>query len=174
MSPRLRNSGRRFDIVNHALQGSLPLTLLLLICCTKLVATGINLGIGAMMGAVLQAPLAALTALMDLTRNSEIVLPAMLCIVIANIRAAHGFDSKSIFQTQALMMGIDLPVRTPAALHSVARPLKIKFLANLSLLAPFLFEHQRHKSFKTSLPGYWFNQGLFFHAYSRRPAFSEH
>jgi chloride channel protein, CIC family len=69
------------------------------------------LGMGAMMGALLQAPLAALMALMELTRNPEIVLPAMLCIVIANITAAHGFGTKSIFQTQALMLGIDLTGR---------------------------------------------------------------
>lgn len=151
--------GIGYDTVNQALEGSLPLLILLLICCTKLLATAVNLGLGmpigligptlvigamagggfwqlastmsdqvsapgfyvilgmgAMMGAALQAPLAALMALMELTRNPDIVLPAMLCIVIANITAAHGFGAKSIFQTQALMLGIDLTRRNSRSL----------------------------------------------------------
>ena len=43
------------------------------------------LGMGAMMGAVLQAPLAALMAVMELTRNPNIILPAMLIITTASI-----------------------------------------------------------------------------------------
>ena len=173
--------GVGYDTVNQALQGSLPLTLLLLICCIKLVATAINLGLGmpigligptlvigamagggfwqlastvsdqvsepgfyvilgmgAMMGAALQAPLAALMALMELTRNPEIVLPAMLCIVIANITAAHGFGAKSIFQTQALMLGIDLTGRNARSLAlsraSVESIMSRKFIVASAIL----------------------------------------
>ena len=66
------------------------------------------LGMGAMMGAALQAPLAALMALLELTQNPEIVLPAMLCIVVASITASHGFGIRSIFTTQAKLHGINL------------------------------------------------------------------
>ncbi len=66
------------------------------------------LGMGAMMGAALQAPLAALMALLELTQNPEIVLPAMLCIVVASITASHGFGVRSIFTTQATLHGINL------------------------------------------------------------------
>ena len=66
------------------------------------------LGMGAMMGATLNAPLAALMALMELTQNSEIILPAMLCIVVATITAAHGFKMKSLFETQLKLQGIHL------------------------------------------------------------------
>lgn len=66
------------------------------------------LGMGAMMGAALQAPLAALMALLELTQNPEIVLPAMLCIVVASITASHGFGIRSIFTTQATLHGINL------------------------------------------------------------------
>jgi CIC family chloride channel protein len=70
---------------------------------------------GAMMGAALQAPLAALMALVELTRNPDIVIPAMACIVIAHITAANGFGLKSIFHTQATMLGQDLS-RNPMSL----------------------------------------------------------
>lgn len=66
------------------------------------------LGMGAMMGAALQAPLAALMALVELTRNPEIVLPAMACIVVAHITVSNGFRLPSIFQAQATMLGQDL------------------------------------------------------------------
>lgn len=46
-----------------------------------------TLGMGAMMAGVLNAPLAALMALLELTDNSAILLPAMLVIVIATITA---------------------------------------------------------------------------------------
>lgn len=45
------------------------------------------LGMGAMMGATLQAPLAALTALLELTNNPNLILPGMLVIVVANLVA---------------------------------------------------------------------------------------
>ena len=45
------------------------------------------LGMAAMMGAVLQAPLAALMALLELTHNPNIILPGMLAVVIAGLTA---------------------------------------------------------------------------------------
>jgi CIC family chloride channel protein len=47
-------------------------------------------------------------ALVELTRNPEIVLPAMACIVVAHITVANGFRLPSIFQAQATMLGQDL------------------------------------------------------------------
>lgn len=55
------------------------------------------LGMGAMMGATLQAPLAALMALLELTANPNIILPAMLTIVTANITAHSFFKEPSVF-----------------------------------------------------------------------------
>lgn len=57
------------------------------------------LGMGAMMGAVLQAPLAALMALMELTRNPNIILPGMLIITSASLIASEVFGQRSIFLT---------------------------------------------------------------------------
>jgi CIC family chloride channel protein len=55
------------------------------------------LGMGAMMGATLQAPLAALMALLELTANPNIILPAMLTIIIANITTHSVFKEPSVF-----------------------------------------------------------------------------
>ena len=55
------------------------------------------LGMGAMMAATLQAPLAALMALLELTANPHIILPAMLAIIIANITAQSFFKEPSVF-----------------------------------------------------------------------------
>jgi len=65
------------------------------------------LGMGAMMGAVLQAPLAALMAVMELTNNSNIILPAMLVIIIANITSRQLFGCESVFTTQMKILGLE-------------------------------------------------------------------
>lgn len=65
------------------------------------------LGMGAMMGALLQAPLAAITAVIELTRSPDIILPAMLMIVCASSFAAHFFRQRSVFVTQLENQGLD-------------------------------------------------------------------
>jgi len=55
------------------------------------------LGMGAMMGASLQAPLAGLTAMLELTQNPGVVMPGMLAIVVANLTASEIFGKESIF-----------------------------------------------------------------------------
>lgn len=66
------------------------------------------LGVGAMMGATLNAPLSAPMAIMELTQNSEIILPAMLCITIATITAVHGSKMPSLFSLQLQLQGIQI------------------------------------------------------------------
>ncbi len=65
------------------------------------------LGAGAMMSATLQAPLAALLALLELTGNHNIVFPAMLAVVSANLTAQEGFKSESFFMSQFKEFGLD-------------------------------------------------------------------
>jgi CIC family chloride channel protein len=67
----------------------------------------VMLGMGAMMGAVLQAPLAALMAVMEMTNNSHIILPAMLVIIVANLTANQVFKIESIFVTQMKILGLE-------------------------------------------------------------------
>ncbi|WP_150912320.1 chloride channel protein [Marinobacter halotolerans] len=64
------------------------------------------LGMGAMMGAVLQAPLAALMALMELTRNPNIILPGMLIITTASLVTSEVFGKKSLFLTMLKSQGM--------------------------------------------------------------------
>ena len=65
------------------------------------------IGMGAMMGAVLQAPLAALTAVFELTRNSNVILPGMLAIVTAGLTASVLFGQHSIYRTMMRERGMD-------------------------------------------------------------------
>ncbi len=65
------------------------------------------IGMGAMMGAALQAPLAAVLAVLELTQNTNVVLPAMLVIIIANMTAREIFGIKSIFITQMEYLGLE-------------------------------------------------------------------
>jgi CIC family chloride channel protein len=65
------------------------------------------LGMGAMMGSVLQAPLAALLTLLELTQNTNIILPGMLIIVISSMVASEVFKQKSIFLSILKEQGID-------------------------------------------------------------------
>jgi len=64
------------------------------------------LGMGAMMGAVLQAPLAALMAVIELTRNSHMILPAMLIITVASLVTSEVFGKRSVFHFMLQVQGL--------------------------------------------------------------------
>jgi H+/Cl- antiporter ClcA len=57
------------------------------------------IGMGAVMGAALQAPLAALTTVIELTHNPEIIMPGMLAIVVASLVSSELFGKSSMFHT---------------------------------------------------------------------------
>jgi len=65
------------------------------------------LGMGSMMGAVLNAPLAALVALLELTGNPNIIFPAMIAIVTSNLTVRYGFKLPSAFQVSLQAQGLD-------------------------------------------------------------------
>ena len=65
------------------------------------------LGMGAMMGASLQAPLAALMAMLELTVNTHIIMPGMLVVVIAVIISNQIFKKESLFLTLLKVRGLD-------------------------------------------------------------------
>ncbi|WP_043531256.1 chloride channel protein [Litchfieldella xinjiangensis] len=71
------------------------------------------LGMAAMMGAVLQAPLAALMALLELTHNPNIILPGMLAVVIAVLTARQACRCDGFFITL-----------TRNGLHPLQQPLR--------------------------------------------------
>jgi H+/Cl- antiporter ClcA len=65
------------------------------------------IGMAAMMGATLQAPLAALTAVFELTSNPNIILPGMLAIVTAQLTASQLFGQRSIYRMLMQLKGLD-------------------------------------------------------------------
>jgi len=79
------------------------------------------LGMVATMGALLNAPLAALLAIVEITRSVDIIYPAMLAIVIAAITYSEIFKQKSAHQT--VLRHLDLGIRDSALsrlLHSTS------------------------------------------------------
>ena len=66
-----------------------------------------TLGMGAMMGATLQAPLAALVALLELTANQSIILPGMIAIISAVLAERLIFKKPSIYRLLMMARGLD-------------------------------------------------------------------
>ena len=74
------------------------------------------LGMCAMMAAVLQAPLAALMAVLELTANTTIILPAMVIIVVATMVCSHVFKQRSVYIATLNTLGLQYPPN-PVTLH---------------------------------------------------------
>ncbi len=66
------------------------------------------LGMAAMMGACLQAPLSALLALLELTYNPHMLLPALLAIVVASLISSELFGQKPLFISILQAQGLNL------------------------------------------------------------------
>lgn len=77
------------------------------------------LGMGAVMGASLQAPLAALTAIIELTHNPQVVMPGMLAIVVASLTSSELFRKQSLFLSLLRASGLDY--RTDPVMQSLRR-----------------------------------------------------
>ena len=73
------------------------------------IALYVMLGMAAMMAAVLQAPLAALMAVLELTANPSLMLPAMLIIVVATLTTSVLFRQKSVFLSTLDTLGLKYP-----------------------------------------------------------------
>lgn len=65
------------------------------------------IGMGAMMGATLHAPLAALVAMLEMTANPDIILPGMLAIITAALITRHLFNKPSVFIMLIRERGLD-------------------------------------------------------------------
>ncbi len=65
------------------------------------------IGMGAMMGATLQAPLSALIAMLELTSNPNIILPGMLAVIASGLTASEIFGRTSIFLTLMRARGLE-------------------------------------------------------------------
>jgi CIC family chloride channel protein len=65
------------------------------------------IGMGTMMGATLQAPLAALTAMLELTANPNIILPGMLALITAGLVSREVFGKESVYIELIRARGLD-------------------------------------------------------------------
>jgi len=65
------------------------------------------LGMAGMMGATLQAPLAALMALLELTVNTHVILPGMLVVIVAGLTSSHLFRQPGVFLMLLRERGLD-------------------------------------------------------------------
>ncbi len=65
------------------------------------------LGMGAMMGASFQAPLAALTAVVELTHAPGVIMPGMLVIIVAALTSRTLFGKDSLFLATLRANGLD-------------------------------------------------------------------
>lgn len=68
------------------------------------------LGMGAMMGATLNAPLASMMAIIELTYNPGIIFPSMLVVIIACLTTRWAFRCNGLFETLLKIQG---KFRTP-------------------------------------------------------------
>ena len=71
-------------------------------------ASLVLIGMAAAMAATLQAPLAALIALLELSHDVNILLPGMIAIVIANLTAGELFSKTSLWHTMLAARGHQL------------------------------------------------------------------
>ncbi len=65
------------------------------------------IGMGAMMACTLQAPMAGLIAILELTGNPSFILPGMLAVVTATITAGHMGRRESLFMGLLRSWGLD-------------------------------------------------------------------
>lgn len=68
----------------------------------------VSLGMVAMMGAVLNAPLAALVAILELSHSPGIIFPAMLLVVVSCFGVQVVFSYRGIFAEQLQLRGLDV------------------------------------------------------------------
>jgi hypothetical protein len=87
------------------------------------------------MGAALQGPLAALTAVIELTHNPDIIMPGMLAIVVASLISSEVFGKSSMFHTLLQATGLDYhtnPVMQSLRRVGAARFMNRKFVQTVS------------------------------------------
>lgn len=89
------------------------------------------LGMCAMMGATLKAPLAALMAMLELTANPNIILPGMLAIVFSSLINHDYFKQEPLFIKLLKTRGLDYrndPVTQTLRRISVAKAMQRNFI----------------------------------------------
>ncbi len=89
------------------------------------------IGMAAMMGATLQAPLAALIAIIELTSDPHLILPGMLAVITAGLTCSEIFRQPSVFTMLIKERGLDFrndPVAQSLRRQGVARIMDRSFI----------------------------------------------
>ena len=86
----------------------------------------VMLGMAGMMAAVLRAPLAALMAVVEMTLNANLILPAMLIIAVAMLTTNEVFKHQSPFLTTVRRFGVAYPPNP--AVWSRTEPLAVTIM----------------------------------------------
>ncbi|GLS25895.1 chloride channel protein [Marinibactrum halimedae] len=71
------------------------------------------IGMTAMMGAVLNAPLAALVAILELTHNPNVIFPSMMVVVIASLVTRRLFNADGVFLALLSAQGHNIDSNAP-------------------------------------------------------------
>ena len=108
------------------------------------------IGMCTMMGATLQAPLAALTALLELTANPHIILPGMLALIAAVLVSREVFGKESVYLVLMKARGLDYratPLTQELRRIGVASAMDRRFES-----LPDVVDHQRVRKALASEP----------------------
>lgn len=108
------------------------------------------LGMGAMMGAVLQAPLTALIVILELSGRTEIVFPAMLMVVSAILVAREAGITDSIFTLLLRDRGLDY--RNDPVSQSLRRVSVVSAMNRDMALTPLQIPRSRAEQIVTDNP----------------------
>lgn len=108
------------------------------------------LGMGAMMGAVLQAPLTALIVVLELSGRTEIVFPAMLMVVSAILVARESGVTDSIFAILLRDRGLDY--RNDPVSQSLRRISVVSAMNRDMALTPLTITRARAEQIVTDNP----------------------
>ena len=102
------------------------------------------IGMVTMMGATLQAPLAALMALLELTANPSIILPGMLAVITANLACSELFKQESIFVMLMRHRGLD-PMHDPFVRALQNKPITTVLERRIQFSEPVITYPEAHK-----------------------------
>lgn len=84
------------------------------------------IGMAGVMSALLHAPLAALTAVLELSLNAQMMFPAMVVVVLANITCQVLFKQPSVMQTLLSAKGLSIST------HPLRNALATRFLTEIA------------------------------------------
>lgn len=97
------------------------------------------IGMSAMMGACLQAPLAALTAVFEITANHTVIWPSMIAIVVAQLITRQLFKQPPVFDMLLELRGLDFhedPITQSLQRTGVAKAMNRSFIAVTRTIEP--------------------------------------